>query len=77
MDSMLARAGVDDEGKELKGPTQVMYNDWGSFYCAFQSHEFGHFPPARAVYLQPACTNLKDKFYPNPSNSVKIVRSIF
>ena len=23
MDSMLARAGVDDEGKELSGPTQV------------------------------------------------------
>ena len=23
MDSMLARAGVDDEGKELTGPTQV------------------------------------------------------
>ena len=24
MDSLLARAGVDDEGKELSGPTQVM-----------------------------------------------------
>jgi len=24
MDSMLARAGVDDEGRELSGPTQVM-----------------------------------------------------
>lgn len=23
MDSMLARAGVDDEGRELSGPTQV------------------------------------------------------
>jgi len=25
MDSMLARAGVDDEGKELSGPTQVCF----------------------------------------------------
>ena len=28
MDSMLARAGVDDDVKELSGPTQVTIKQW-------------------------------------------------
>ena len=30
MDAMLSRAGVDDEGKELAGPTQVCFTVNGS-----------------------------------------------
>ena len=33
--------------------------------------------PPRLVNLKTECTNLKDKFYPGPSNFFKIARIIF